>query len=86
MQPVVWVRNHKNEAGTTNKVVVTTMGAATDLQNEGLRRLLVNSAYWTLGIPAPDKTDVRYVGEFKPSMYGFDGFRKGVKPAEHELK
>ncbi|HEX7862558.1 MAG TPA: ThuA domain-containing protein [Verrucomicrobiae bacterium] len=86
MQPVVWVRNQKNEAGTTNKVVVTTMGAATDLQNEGLRRLLVNSAYWTLGIPVPDKTDVRYVGEFKPSMYGFDGFRKGVKPAEHELK
>jgi hypothetical protein len=86
MQPVLWVRNHKNEAGTTNKIVVTTMGAATDLQNEGLRRLLVNSAYWTLGIPVPAKTDARYVGEFKPSMYGFDGFKKGVKPVEHELK
>ena len=86
MQPVVWVRNHKNESGTTNKVIVTTMGAATDLQNEGLRRVLVNAAYWTLGISVPDKADVRYVGEFKPSMYGFDGFRKGVKPVEHELK
>lgn len=86
MQPVVWVRNHKNESGETNKVVVTTMGAATDLQSEGLRRLLVNAAYWSLGLPVPDNTDVRYVGEFKPTMYGFGGFKRGVKPAEHELK
>jgi hypothetical protein len=86
MQPVVWVRNYKNEAGKTNKVVVTTMGAATDLQNEGLRRLLVNAAFWTLGLPVPEKADVGYVGEFNPTMYGFNGARKGVKPAEHELK
>jgi hypothetical protein len=86
MQPIVWVRQHKNEAGTTNKVVVTTMGASTDLLNEGLRRLLVNAAYWTTGLPVPEKADVRYVGEYKPIMYGFDGFKKGVKPADHELQ
>jgi hypothetical protein len=86
MQPIVWVRDYKNEAGKTNKVVVTTLGASTDLQNEGLRRLLVNAAYWTVGLPVPEKADVAYVGEFKPMMYGFDGFKKGVKPAEHELK
>ncbi len=86
MQPVVWVRNHQNEPGKTNKVVVTTMGAATDLQNEGLRRFLVNAAFWTLGLPVPDKADVTYVGEFRPTMYGFNGAKKGVKPADHELK
>ena len=86
MQPIVWVRDYKNEAGKTNKVVVTTLGASTDLQNEGLRRMLVNAAYWTVGLPVPEKADVAYVGEFKPLMYGFDGFKKGVKPAEHELK
>ena len=86
MQPVVWVRNYKNEAGKTNKIVTTTMGSSTDLQNEGLRRLLVNAAYWAVGLPVPEKADVSYVGEFKPLMYGFDGFKKGVKPAEHELK
>jgi hypothetical protein len=86
MQPVVWLRNHKNEAGTTNKVVVTTMGAATDLLDEGLRRLLVNAAYWTIGLPVPEKADVGFVGEFQPTMYGFDGFKRGVKPADHELK
>jgi hypothetical protein len=86
MQPIVWVRDYKNEAGKTNKVVVTTLGASTDLQNEGLRRMLVNAAYWTIGLPVPEKADVSYVGEFKPLMYGFDGFKKGVKPADHELK
>ena len=29
-----------------NKVLTTTMGSATDLENEGLRRLLVNGVYW----------------------------------------
>jgi hypothetical protein len=86
MQPIVWVRDYKNESGKTNKIVVTTMGASTDLQYEGLRRLLVNAAYWTVRLPVPEKADVSYVGEFKPSMYGFDGFKRGVKPAEHELK
>lgn len=86
MQPVVWLRNYKNEAGKTNKIVTTTMGSSTDLQNEGLRRLLVNAAYWAVGLPVPEKADVSYVGEFTPLMYGFDGFKKGVKPAEHELK
>lgn len=86
MQPIVWLRNYKNEAGTTNKVIVTTMGAATDLLDEGLRRLMVNASYWAVGLPVPQKADVQFVGDFKPSMYGFDGFKKGVKPADHELK
>ena len=86
MQPVVWVRNYKNESGKTNKIVTTTMGSSTDLQNEGLRRLLVNASYWAVGLPVPEKADVSYVCEFKPLMYGFDGFKKGVKPSEHELK
>jgi hypothetical protein len=86
MQPIVWVRNHQNEARKINKIIVTTMGSSTDLQNEGLRRLLVNAAYWAIGLPVPERADVNYVGEFKPIMYGFDGFKKGVKPADHELK
>jgi len=86
MQPVVWIRNYKNEAGKTNKTVTTTMGAATDLLDEGLRRLLVNAAYWCLGLDVPAKADVRLVGEYKPTMYGFNGYKKGVKPSDHELK
>ena len=88
MQPIVWTRRHTNEAGKVNKVLTTTMGSATDLQNEGLRRLLVNAAYWATGLEKviPPKANVDYVGEFTPTMYGFNGGKKGVKPADHELK
>jgi hypothetical protein len=94
MMPVAWTREVKNEAGKTNKVLCTTMGAATDLTNEGLRRLVVNGVYWGLGLEVPASADVNIVGEFKPLMYGtkdgtdlndphrFNGFKRGVKPAD----
>ncbi len=86
MQPVVWVRENKNESGKVNKIVTTTMGSSTDLQSEGLRRLLANAAYWTVGLESkiPAKANVDYVGEFQPLMYGFDGGKKGMKPADFE--
>jgi hypothetical protein len=76
---VAWSREVKNEAGTTNKVFTTTMGSASDLVNEGLRRLVVNGIFWGLGEPVPEKADVTPVGDFKPTKYSFDGFKKGVK-------
>lgn len=86
MMPVAWTRDYKQESGTTNRIFCTTMGAATDLENEGLRRLVVNAVYWGLGMDVPERADVAYVGEYQPSMYGFDGFKKGVRPADFELK
>lgn len=82
MMPIVWVRDYRNEAGKTNQVVTTTMGAATDLLDENLRRLLVNSALWTLKLPIPARADVGLVGEYKPSAFGFGGFRKGIQPGK----
>ena len=85
MMPVAWTRVFKNEAGKENRILCTTLGAATDLQSEGLRRLIVNGVYWGLGMEVPQKADVTYVGEFKPTPYGFKGYRKGVRPQEHAL-
>lgn len=85
MQPVIWTRLHKNEAGKENKVFCTTMGAATDLQNEGLRRVVVNAVYWSLNLEVPAKADVTYVDDFKPLMYGFGGYRRGLTPDDHAL-
>jgi len=84
MMPVVWVRRHLNQAGKTNPILTTTMGAATDLLNEDLRRLLVNGAYWAVGLEAkiPGRADVELVGAYAPSAFGFEGFRKGVKPGD----
>ena len=85
---VVWTRMNTNDTGRPNRILTTTLGSATDLQNEGLRRLLVNGAYWAVGLEKkiPKKAKADLVGEFQPTMYGFNSFKKGVKPAEHELK
>jgi len=83
--PVAWTRMNKNANGTTNRIFTTTMGAATDLENEGLRRLIVNAVFWGLGLDVPQKADVTYADEYKPSFYGFDGFRKGLHPSDFEM-
>jgi hypothetical protein len=82
MQPVVWLRERKNEAGKTNKILCTTMGSATDLKSEGFRRLLVNAAYAFTGLEVPTQADVGLVGDYQDTMYGFNGEKKGVKPAD----
>lgn len=62
------------------------MGAAVDLENEGLRRLLVNGCYWAVGLQKqiPAKANVDYVGDYKPLGFGFGKFEKGLKPADLE--
>jgi hypothetical protein len=80
MMPIVWLRDYKNEAGRTNKILTTTMGAATDLLDESLRRLLVNGVYWSLNMKVPSKANVDLVGDYKPTNFGFNGFKKGIKP------
>jgi len=88
MMPLVWTRKYVGETGEASTIVTTTMGAAVDLENEGLRRLLVNACYWTLGLEKqlPPKADVTYVGEYKPSWFGYGKFKKGLKPSDLELK
>lgn len=85
MMAVAWTREFKNEAGKVNKILCTTMASATDLQNEGLRRLVVNGVFWGLGLEIPAKADVTYVDDFKPTFYGFKGYRKGLKPSDHAI-
>jgi hypothetical protein len=85
MMPVAWRRVFKNEKGGRNNIFCTTMGAAVDLQNDGLRRLVVNAVYWGLGLEVPAKAEVDYVDDYHPSMYDFDGFRKGIRPEDHAL-
>jgi hypothetical protein len=58
------------------------MGAATDLQSEGLRRLIVNAVFWGLKMDVPVKADVTYVDPYNPSFYGFNTERKNFKVEE----
>ena len=86
MMPVAWLREHRNASGMVNRVLCTTLGAATDLQCEDLRRLVINGVYWGLGLEVPARANVDVVGEFKPNMYGFGGGQKNMKPSDYELK
>ncbi len=83
--PVVWTRTNDNAFGKGNKVLCTTMGSATDLQNEGLRRLIVNAAYSFTGLEVPAKANVDFVDAYQPLFYGFNGFRKGLKVSDQAL-
>lgn len=82
MMPVAWVKSYQIPGGRPGRTFATTMGAATDLSNEGVRRLLVNATYWGAGLEAqirPD-ADVALVGDYRPRAFGFGGAAKGVRP------
>jgi hypothetical protein len=87
LMPIVWLRDYTGENGKLVRTVTTTTGAAVDLQNEDLRRLLVNACYWTVGLTdkIPARADVSYVGEYHPTWFGFNQGKKGVKPADLRL-
>ncbi|MDB6037429.1 MAG: signal peptide protein [Verrucomicrobiales bacterium] len=85
MMPIAWFRNYKTETGNTSKIVTTTMGAATDLLNEGLRRFVVNACYWGTNLEVPAKADVNLVGDYAPTAFGFNKAKKGIKPDDHKL-
>jgi hypothetical protein len=82
---VAWTRNYKWPSGKTSRIFCSTMGAATDLQSEGLRRMIVNATYAGLGMEVPKKANVDYVDPYKPLFYGFNTFRRGIKPSDHAL-
>jgi hypothetical protein len=85
MMPIAWTKTYKGSSGKTSRVFCTTMGAATDFENEGLRRLIVNASYWALGMEdrIPEKANVALVGDYRPTQFSFGGYRKGLKPADY---
>ena len=88
MMPVAWTMIQESAEGSQRRVFCTTMGAATDFVDEDLRRLIVNACFWALQMESqiPAKANVEFVSEFKPTDFGFHGFKKGVKPADHQVE
>jgi hypothetical protein len=82
MMPIAWTKSYQLPGGKPGKSFTTTMGASTDLANEPFRRLLVNAVYVLLDTKVPEKADVAIVGDFKPSAYRGNGYKKGMKPAD----
>jgi len=89
MMPIAWTRERAPAPGyKPARVFTTTMGAAVDLQNEGLRRLLINACYWALKMESKilEKSDVNIVGEYQPTWFGFGKHKPGMRPADFENK
>lgn len=88
LMPIAWTKSFTGAAGKPARVFTTTMGSSTDLENEGCRRLIVNAAYWCLGLE--DRIDpaasVAIVGEYKPTPYGFNSFQKGMRPEDFAVE
>ncbi len=88
MMPIAWIKTYEGSSGQTGRVFTTTMGAATDLASEGLRRLLVNAAYWCLGMEdqIPPRANVEIVGQYNPTDYGFGKFKPDMKPSDYAME
>ncbi len=81
MMPIAWTRTFND-----GRVFTTTMGAATDLENAALRRLLLNASLWCLKLEdkiTPD-LNVELVGEYHPTPFGFGKYIKGKRPADYQ--
>lgn len=78
MMPILWLMPG------AQRVVTYTMGAATDLLNEGVRRVIINSSLYCLSLESKitPKLDVRLVGDYRPSAFGFGGYIKGRRVKE----
>jgi len=85
--PLAWTRETKLDERRTRRVVCSTLGASVDCESEGLRRLLVNSAYWCLELEhlIGDASNVDYVSKYEPSFFGGGQYRRGVRAQDLAL-
>ena len=88
IMPVAWINTYQGDNGETGRVFASTIGASIDFKSEDLRRLFINAAFWCVGLEnkIPEKANVDVIGEYNPTMFGYDRFQKGISPSAHELK
>jgi hypothetical protein len=80
--PVAWFKYWQTSTGKRARVFQSTMGSAHDFQSAGLRRLIVNAAYWSLEMESainPTRS-VDIVGSYQPLESGFNYKELGVVP------
>ena len=80
--PIAWVKNWQTSDGKSARVFQSTMGSGNDLENPGLRRLIVNASYWCMGMETAIQAErnVDIVGAYQPLESGFNYEELGVVP------
>ena len=82
--PAAWTRTYTADGGPPGRVFTTTHGASEDFLDEGFRRLLINASLWAAGLEdeiTPD-LEISFVGPYHPARFAFEGYRRGVRPAD----
>lgn len=70
MQPIAWTKSYQLPGGQKGKVFATTLGASLDLANASTRRLLVQGAYWAMGLKIPaGGVNAGLIGSYQPTMF-----------------
>ena len=82
--PGAWVRTYKAAGGKEGRVFTSTYGASGDFVNEGFRRMVVNACFWTTGLEAAIKPDLKIdlVGAFHPTWLGTFKRSTAAKPQD----
>lgn len=80
--PLAWTKHYPTAKGKA-RVFMTTMGTSADFLSEGFRRMMVNACYWAVGLEEKitPEANVSFVGDYRPTAFGFHRFRSGVTPA-----
>ncbi len=72
LQPIAWTKSYQIPGGKKGNVFASTLGASVDLSNASTRRLIVQGAFWLLGIEIPEAgVDAGLIGSYRPNMFGF---------------
>ncbi|MFK7774732.1 MAG: hypothetical protein AB8F94_21515 [Saprospiraceae bacterium] len=89
MPPIVWTKSYQISNGKKSQSVTSTIGAATDMVDEEVRRLFVNATYHLLNMEVPPKAKVDFVGKYSPSAFAShtDEYweEKGLKVSDHVM-
>jgi len=85
MQALAWLHPYLAPNGKARgQAFCTTMGASVDLVNPGLRRLIVNAAYYLTGLEIPEEVNVDFVDPFYPSFFGFINDKEWFKKLDYQ--
>ncbi len=81
VMPIAWTKPYQLEGGKPGMAFASTMGSSMGFQSEDMRRLVVNASFYLLGMEGSitPELSMDIVGEYMPTMFGFDTFRKGMK-------
>ena len=89
MMPIAWALETrladaaKDGGDNIRRTVCSTLGASQDFASEGLRRLMINSAYWCLDLEhlIAERSDVSFAIEYNPTPFGHGKYLRGVAPS-----